>query len=49
MWGSDYGPSFVNLINYRRKLVGLLDLSSEEYNAIMGGNAARLLGWRPCT
>ena len=47
LWGSDYGPSFVNLINYRKKLIGLLGPDQEQYNGIMGGDAARLLRWRP--
>ena len=47
LWGSDYGFSFDSLLGYRKGLVGRLGLGAAEYDAIMGGNAARLFDMRP--
>jgi len=48
LWGSDYGFGVSrHLLGYRKRLVSLLDLSESARKAIMGENAARLLGWSP--
>ena len=48
MWGSDYGPSFAGSpLPYRKAVMAHLGLGTDDYNAVMGGNAARLLDWRP--
>lgn len=47
LWGSDFGFGFSHCIGYRKRIVDLLNLAPSAYNAVMGGNAARLLKWWP--
>jgi len=46
LWGSDYGIDFSRaMLSYRKRLIDFAGLSRDGYEAAMGGNAARLLGW----
>ena len=47
LWGSDHGLGPTDMVRYRKELVLRLDLDDARKQAILGTNAARLLGWRP--
>jgi uncharacterized protein len=48
LWGSDFGFGTADHIEYRLKLVDLLDLSDNQRDAIFSRNPARLFPWLGC-
>lgn len=47
VWGSDFLGRDLRMVRYRKNLIAQLGLDEKSYRAIMGENAARLLGLHP--